>query len=490
MTRAALSVDLRDLIVGGRTLVPVMGGGRRPFVNLDNAASTPIARAVKDKVDAFYEWYGAVHRGCGFKSELSTEVYEQARRAVAAFVGADDEERAVIFVRNTTEAINRCADTLALGEGDVVLTTLMEHHSNLLPWRRGGARCEHVAVDAEGRPRLDDLAERLARHGGRVALVAVSGASNVTGVVPDLCAVARLAHEAGAMLLVDAAQLAPHRPIDMGRPGDDASIDFLALSAHKMYAPLGCGALIGPRGVFEQRPPVLAGGGAVLFVSRDDVLWADLPDREEAGSPNVIGAVALAAATTLLSRTIGWDALVAHERDLTAYALDRLASVPGLTVVGPRRVSPEQDRVGVISFAVEGFHHGLVGVILSREHAIGVRTGCFCAQPYIAALSGVPDERVRALGDAIAAGDKRDVPGLVRISFGFYNRREDVDATVLALQAIVRREWRGRYRQSMSGAYVPDADDRDGGACFSLDGEAPRSGTRNGSAGQRAALAV
>src|SRR5580698_4675834 len=145
-----LPPDLLDLIVGGRTLVPVLGGARRPFVNLDNAASTPIARPVKDTVDAFCTWYGAVHRGSGFKSELSTEVYEQARRAVASFVGADLDHHAVIFVRNTTEAINRCADTLALGEGAVVLTTMMEHHSNLLPWRRGPARCEMVSVDAEG----------------------------------------------------------------------------------------------------------------------------------------------------------------------------------------------------------------------------------------------------------------------------------------------------------------------------------------------------
>src|SRR5919201_967736 len=183
--------DMHDLIVGGHTLVPVLDGSLRPYINLDNAASTPIARPVKDTVDRFLEWYAAVHRGSGFKSQLSSLVYEQSREAVAEFVGADLSERTLVFVRNATEAINRCAGRIRLGEGDVVLTTLMEHHSNILAWRKRCSHVESVSVDEFGAPVLSDLQARLKANAGRVKLVANSGGSNVTGVIPDVHAVAR-----------------------------------------------------------------------------------------------------------------------------------------------------------------------------------------------------------------------------------------------------------------------------------------------------------
>ena len=316
--------DMHDLIVGGHTLVPILDGTLRPYINLDNAASTPIARPVKDKVDTFLEWYAAVHRGSGFKSQVSTLVYEQSRERVAEFVGADLEDHTVIFVRNATEAINRCSGRIHLGEGDVVLTTLMEHHSNLLTWRKHSTHVESVAVDEFGAPILSDLEARLKANAGHVKLVAISGGSNVTGVIPDVHSIAQVVHAAGAMLLVDAAQLDPHRPIHMGKVGQPESIDFLAFSAHKMYAPLGCGALIGPKSVFQGDTPELVGGGAVLFVSEEEVLWADPPDNEEAGSPNVVGAVAMAAAARFLSEGLGWKWVVEHERELTSYALEKL----------------------------------------------------------------------------------------------------------------------------------------------------------------------
>ncbi|HUP26918.1 MAG TPA: aminotransferase class V-fold PLP-dependent enzyme, partial [Chloroflexia bacterium] len=173
--------DLRRLIVGGETLVPVIGGGMRPYINLDSAASTPIARPIKEKVDEFYEWYAAVHRGSGFKSQVSSLAYEQARDRVGEFVGAYGDERCVVFVRNTTEAINRCANLITLDEGAVILTTLMEHHSNILAWRKRRGHVESVQVDEHGAPLLDDLEARLLANKGHVKLVAISGGSNVTG---------------------------------------------------------------------------------------------------------------------------------------------------------------------------------------------------------------------------------------------------------------------------------------------------------------------
>lgn len=447
---------LHDLIVGGHTLVPTIDGALRPYINLDNAASSPIARPVKDTVDTFMEWYAAVHRGSGFKSQVSSLAYEQARERLAGFVGADLSDRCLIFVRNATEAINRCANRVPLSKGDVVLSSLMEHHSNILAWRR---RCDHVEsvhVDDFGAPIVEDLEERLRQNAGRVRLVAISGGSNVTGVIPDIKSIARITHAAGAMLLVDAAQLVPHRPINMGKTGDPEAIDFLAFSGHKMYAPLGCGVLIGPTSAFEGGVPELVGGGTVLFVSEEEEMWGNPPESEEAGSPNVVGAVAMAAAARFLADDLGWDAIVRHERDLTSYALSRLNEIPGLTIYGPRDPSLPQDRLGVLAFNLEQVHHQLTAAILSHEYAIGTRTGGFCAHPYLMRLFGLTAERIHKLSAEVSCGDRRGMPGAVRISFGFYSSRSEVDATVSALWNIQNGNWRGDYLQNpTSGEYKP-----------------------------------
>jgi cysteine desulfurase / selenocysteine lyase len=449
--------DLRDLIVGGHTSVPTILGEIRPYINLDNAASTPIAVPVKRKVDEFLEWYAAVHRGSGFKSQVASAAYEEAREIAARFVGADPAEgHMLIFVRNATEAINKCAGLITMEEGDVVLTTLMEHHSNILAWRRMCANVESIAVDEFGAPLLSDLDERLRKHGGRVKLVAVSGGSNVTGVIPDIHAIARTVHAAGAKLLMDGAQLAPHRPINMGPVGEPDSIDFVAFSAHKMYAPLGCGALVGPREAFEGHRPDLVGGGTVLFVSEEEEMWSGPPDSEEAGSPNVVGSVAMAAACRFLERDLGWDAVVRHERELTSYALSRLNEIPGLTIYGPRDPALPDDRLGVIAFNLAETDHQLTAAVLSHEYGIGTRTGGFCAHPYLIRLFGLTHSRIHELREEVACGDRRGMPGAVRISFGFYSTREDVDAAADALHRIHRGEWRGTYRQNIkSGEYKP-----------------------------------
>jgi selenocysteine lyase/cysteine desulfurase len=452
---ALRGVDLRDLIVGGRSAVPVLDGTMRPYINLDNAASTPLARPVKEKVDELMEWYSAVHRGSGFKSMLSSLAYERAREIVGHFVGADLGERTLIFVRNTTEAINRCANRFRFGPGDIVLTTLMEHHSNMLSWRKRAGNVEYVPVDDFGSPDIAVLEQRLAHHGGRVKLVSISGGSNVTGVIPDIHRVARIVHAAGAMLLVDAAQLAPHRPIDMGTVGAPESIDFLAMSAHKMYAPMGAGVLIGPTEAFRGAPD-LVGGGAVLYVSQEEVIWAEPPDNEEAGSPNVPGVIAMAAAARFMTEDLGWDWLVHHERDLTSYALQRLNEIPGLVIFGPRDPALPDDRLGVISFQLGTMDHGLTAAIMSHEYAIGTRSGCFCAHPYLMRLFHMSREQSLTFRDEIMQGDKTHVPGATRISFGFYNTRADADAAVEALWDIHDRKWRGDYRQDPhTGEYVP-----------------------------------
>ena len=301
-------------VVGGELLVPVIGGAARRYVNLDNAASTPALRSVADTVAEFLPYYSGVHRGTGYKSRVSTAAFEQARQIVGGFVGADPDRDVVVFTKNTTEAINKFAGTLQAAPGSVVLTTVLEHHSDDLPWR-STFRTVHVGLTADGMLDVDHLDQLLARLAGDVALLAVSGASNVTGIVQPVHELAAMVHAVGGRILVDAAQLAPHRRIDMGPHDDPGHLDAVVLSAHKLYAPFGTGVLVGPRTAFAAVPRE-AGGGTVRAVTTDTVAWAELPDREEAGSPNVVGAIALAAAIRVLDE-VGLDRVAAQERALT-----------------------------------------------------------------------------------------------------------------------------------------------------------------------------
>ena len=279
--------------------MPLLDGRLAPYVSLDNAASTPALREVLEAVQSFLPYYSSVHRGTGFKSRLSTAAYDKAHATIARLVGADPGRAAVIFGKNTTEAINKLAFSFPLAPRQVVLSTVMEHHSNDLPWRRR-AQVVRAAVTPDGRLDEGDVDRLLAVYGNRVALLTVSGASNVTGFIQPIHRLAQKAHAVGARILVDAAQLAPHRRIDVKAEDDAEHLDYVVLSAHKMYAPFGTGALVGHADTFLQGTPEHQGGGTVEIVTPTDVYWAGLPDREEAGSPNVIGAVAMAVAAQAL----------------------------------------------------------------------------------------------------------------------------------------------------------------------------------------------
>jgi cysteine desulfurase/selenocysteine lyase len=447
-----------DLVSGVNQTVPLLDGTNRRYLNLDNAASTPPFVTVRESVDQLAEWYSSVHRGSGFKSQLMTELFERTRELVLNFVHADPQTHVAIFVNNTTEALNRIAYYLGLGKEDIVLTSVMEHHANLLPWR-DAATVIYVRVDDKGGMDLADLEEHLARNFGQVRLVAVTGASNVTGYIPPVHSIAHLAHSYGAQIVVDAAQLAAHRAIDV-RPADDPEhLDYVAISAHKMYAPYGSGALIAPRQALKTGRPFVLGGGIVEMVTLDDLVLSKLPDREEAGSPNVIGAVAMGKAMETLQR-IGWPEIITHEQDLTAYTLRRLWEVPGLKIYGPADPESVEERVGVITFNLAGVPHGLTAAILSHEFGIGVRCGCFCAHPYMLRLLKVSDAEVERIKEAILCHDKSEVPGGVRASLGLYNTHVDVDRLVEALTCIAAGDYRGTYHLNRrSGDYAPDGFD-------------------------------
>ncbi len=468
--KTAMDADLQSLreqSIGFDAKVPIIGGQEVQYVNFDNAASTPTFRPIADKVDEFLNWYSNVHRGTGFKSQLSSWVFERARERIAKFVGIELDRHIVIFTKNTTEAINKLANRLTFDAGDIVLTSLMEHHSNELPWRRV-ARVVHIELDEDGRLSQADFQEKLKIWGSKIRLVAITGASNVSGYINDIAYFARGAHSVGAEILVDAAQLAPHRPIQMNQPEDKEHIDYLVFSAHKMYAPYGVGILVGDRRPFEHGDPDTVGGGTVDIVNLEEAYWTDLPEKEEAGTPDILGVVALAKAIDMFE-TIGWERIIGHEAELTAYALRRLAEIPKVILYGDRDPNGAADRLGVISFSVEGVPHSLVAAVLNFEYGIGVRSGCFCAHTYVKCLLKVSDEDARDMEKEILARDRTRLPGTVRVSFGLYNSNDEVDRLMDALTNIAEGRVAGEYiLDKERGEYAPRGYDPDFTKYFKL----------------------
>jgi selenocysteine lyase/cysteine desulfurase len=435
--------------VGDDAEVPCVDGSVRRYVNLDAAASTSALVPVAAAVEEFVPLYSSVHRGAGYKSRRATAAYEQARQKTLDFAGGRPGQDVAIICRNTTEAINHLAYRLRLAPHEVVVTTVAEHHANLLPWGRVAVR-RYVECDAQGTFSVEAVVAALDAS-PTPRLLAITGASNVTGWMPDVEAVTAAAHERGVAVVLDAAQLAPHRPIP-------AMVDYVALSGHKMYAPYGAGALVGPTATFADGDPFLAGGGAVDLVDLDQVEWNAPPEREEAGSPNVVGAVAMAAAIEELER-IGWDAVVEHERALARRLRQGLAVVDGVRLLGP---SLDTETLAIATFVVEDAHHALVAARLSAEWGIGLRHGCFCAHPYIIRLLGLEGTDVERYRIAVRRGDHRTMPGAVRASCGISNTEEDVDALVEAIACIA--SWAGRptpvpYEQdAATGDFWPVSD--------------------------------
>lgn len=388
-------------VIGADTLVPLVDGRTVPYANLDVAASAPALAVVAERVAQVLPLYASVHRGAGYLSQVSTALYEASRRSVATLVGARADD-VTIFTRNTTDSLNLLAGAVP----GKVLVLDIEHHANLLPWHRASGGATVVTGAPTITETLALLRAELARE--PYALLACTGASNVTGEALPLAEVVALAHEAGARVAVDGAQLVPHRRVDVAAAG----IDYLAFSGHKTYAPYGAGVLIGRRDWLDAAPAYLAGGGAVRSVSADDVTWAPSPARHEAGSPNVIGAVALAAACDALAE-LDAAAAHAHEDALRDRLESGLCGIDGVEVL--RVWADSTDRVGVVAFAVPGHDPGLVAAYLAAEHGIGVRDGKFCAHPLLARLG--------------------HGTGAIRASVGLGSGSEHVDRLVGALAA-------------------------------------------------------
>jgi selenocysteine lyase/cysteine desulfurase len=410
-------------LAGAVTHVPLVDGTTTRFVNFDYAASAPPLASVHRAVTAALSHYASIHRGQSYLSRVSTAAYERARATLAQRTGARADDVAV-FTRNTTDALILLASATP---GRVVHFDI-EHHANLLPWRRG----EWSAVVAQStlEASLRALDRELTRQ--PAALVTVTGASNVTGECPPLHTLAELAHHRGARLAVDGAQLAPHRPIDLAA----TDIDYLACSGHKLYAPYGGGALIGRRDWLDAAAPHQPGGGAVLSVTADEVRWKTSPARHEGGTPNLVGAVSLGAAFEALDG-IGFDVIRQHEAALHRRLLTGLQEL-GIEVL---RIWPaHDDLVAVASFTVPGYRPDLVAAYLSAEHGIGVRGGKFCAHPLLARFG-------------------LSQTGAVRVSIGLGTTSEDVSALMAALRLLLSDGPSWTY-EAVDGYLSPSPDPR------------------------------
>ncbi len=382
----------------------------KTLVYLDNAATTQKPRAVIDALVHYYEHYNAnIHRGLHTMAEEATAAYEGARLKAGRFINAEHPEQEIIFTRNTTESINLVANAWGrkfLQPGDEIVFTAMEHHSNLVPWQlialATGAKLRFIEIDDGGRLIWDDV---LAKIGEKTKIVAITQMSNVLGTINPIREIAALAHRFGAMVLVDGAQSVPHMPVDVR----EIDCDFLAFSSHKMLGPTGVGVLYGKRHLLQAMDPFLGGGEMIKRVTYEESTYADLPNKFEAGTPNIADVIAFGAAIDYL-QDLGMDAVREHEIAITQYAIDRLSAVPGITLYGPTNAV---EKGGAVTFNYRDVHpHDLSQVL--DQHAIAIRAGHHCAQPLMRRF---------------------DVVATARASFYIYNVESEVDALIDGIAA-------------------------------------------------------
>lgn len=448
-------------VLGKDVTVPLVTGGEVAYAALDYAASAPALQRVWDDVAAYAPYYGSVHRGAGYLSQLSTDLFENSRATVAEFLGcrADDQ---VIFTRSTTDSLNLLAAVVPADCQVFVYET--EHHASLLPWR--DARVTYLNAPRTPAQAVETLERALAdrdpspssqlrsSRGGPIgpALVCVTGASNVTGELWPVKELAAAAHAHGARIVLDAAQLAPHHPVDIA----ELDVDWVAFSGHKLYAPFGSGVLAGRADWLQDAEPYLAGGGASRKVARRtdggvEVEWHSTAARHEAGSPNVIGVYSIASACKALTEA-GFDHLVAREQHLVAAVRAGLADVPEVKVLS--LFGDDAPRVGVISFVVEGWNSSHFAAALSAEYGIGVRDGLFCAHPLVRTLLGSDPQEVGECG-APEAGPGELSLNAIRVSFGAGTPDEHIERFVRAVGELVSKGAQWKYRTE-GGRCVPD----------------------------------
>ncbi|KAA2253935.1 aminotransferase class V-fold PLP-dependent enzyme [Solihabitans fulvus] len=429
--------DALPTLVSAGLRVPLVSGESVPYANFDYAASTPCLDTVWHAVQELVPWYASVHRGAGFASQVCTELYEQAREVVRRFVGAP-ADATTVFTRNTTDAMNLLARTLP--KGTTVWCFDSDHHAAVLPWR--DSRTRRVALPSSPAEAVALLDEALTGREDGPGLVVITAASNVTGELWPVAELAEVAHRHGVRCVLDAAQLAAHGQLR----AEEWGVDWIVLSGHKLYAPFGAGALVGRRDWLEAAEPYLVGGGATRLVSDGgdhlDVDWSAGPGRHEAGSPNVVGVHALSVACqSLPPATLA--RIAEHEQAMVARVRHGLGAIPGVRLLSMWH--PENPRVGVVSFAVDGADLAFVATALSAEHGIGVRDGMFCAHI--------------GTGTILRRCGSEQTGRALRASIGLGTTGEHVDRLLHAVDTLARHSPRWNYRLA-DGRWAPDPDPR------------------------------
>jgi cysteine desulfurase / selenocysteine lyase len=454
--------QVRRNFMGLRTTYPVAEGGLRPRCYLDSAASTLMMAEAHEVGKRFLAHYANTHSRLHYGASIATDSYQWAHEKVLSFTGADADRYQCIFTGSgSTSGLNHVARLLTTRRPsrDLVLVSRTEHHSNDLPHRRHAGRVIHFSGQCEsdevGASNLELLQEAIETHGSKVNYVAVSGASNVTGIINPIHEIAVMAHRVGALIVVDASQLVGHAPFKTCEPNHpESDIDFVVFSGHKVYAPGSPGVIVGLRSVLTKLEPDDLGGGTVdaVYLNRYELTDA-LPDRHEAGTPNVLGAVTLGIALEILER-IGVDLVYDESNTLVQRALVGLSQLDRVRLYGDTDLSLSP-RTGIISFNLEGIDHGMVAAALNDYHNVAVRNECFCAQPYVRDLLKSEPWAVGRVLDQFDLSERaslRSKMGMVRASFGLYTTPTDIDALIDGVRDITER------REYFRSVYQPDAE--------------------------------
>lgn len=425
------NIDFNSLLLGINSKVTILKDKKVTAINFDNAATTPPFRNTLKMIDTLSRYYGSIGRGAGQKAEISTRIYNESRDFLLDYFNVKDKDKyTVIYTNNTTDGINKLAGILINSKDDIVISTRMEHHSNDLPWRKA-CKVDYIEVDENGRLKIDEIEKKLIEHNGKVKYLTVTGASNVTGYINDIYKIAEIVHKYNCKIIVDGAQLVPHKEISISGKGKNQNIDFLVFSAHKLYAPFGSGAIIGLKEEFEKNKPFFEGGGTVNYVMDYGVEYLLPPEKNEAGTPNYFGALAMNLALEELKK-IGLPKIENKECMLKNRMINGLKSIPRVKIYGD--TNKYNDSLGIIVFNIGSLYHQIVAEDLAKKYGISVRQGWFCSHPYC--------RRIMHMSEKTASAFMHDpsirMPGMIRISFGMYNNVNEVDYFLNAIEDIER----------------------------------------------------
>jgi len=427
-------------VVGTDDYIKLKNGKETRVILLNNAATTPPFESTLKAVNDYLQTYGALHRGAGPHANMTFQKADEAIKTLRKFLDVTDDQ-ALLFTSNTSSAINLFIRMLRLKEDDVIIKSVIEHTSNNLPWSfNSDAKTVYVNAFDDGSLDYDDLEKKVAENADNLKLIAITGASNLTGYIPDIERISKLAHKHNALLFIDAAQLAPHRPISM----KNQNIDALAFSAHKVYAPFGLGILALPKKILETKP-VDPGGGSIDMVSEKHVVWASPESRHQTGTWNVTGIIAAAASCKIIMDT-GWDKIIEHEKELVHYAAEQLQTVPDITLYVPAEKYLTEDRIGTFTFNLKGYHHALLSAILENEYGIETRAGTICNHRLVRRWFNIDDTKQKEIEEKIEGGDKLASYGIVRASLAIHNTKEDIYALVSALKSIAANKHALKYK--------------------------------------------